>query len=90
MAKKSSSAPRERRRHLNDDQCKDVALLISAEMRDYEPACADYFSKGPHQSGDLLYPFVPVWGSDYDAVVEKVKRLFHPAEAAVIIENLTA
>lgn len=93
MAKKNgkpSGAPGEhpRTKHLNADQCKAAAARISLERRTYE---ADFvrYAQANLQAG---YPgsFVPIWPADYDLCVRKIQRLYHPEEAAIIIENLTA
>ena len=73
-------------RFMNDDQCKKLAEKISAEMKTYQADMAAF--KAAEGKKDE-YRKYPMWGPDFDSVVEKIKRLFHPDEAEIIIKNLT-
>jgi hypothetical protein len=93
MAKKKqtpSGIPGEpqRTKHLSDEACKAAAAKISLERRSYEVDFVRY-AQANFQAG---YPgsFIPIWPADYDLCVEKINRLYHPEEATIIIENLTA
>jgi hypothetical protein len=92
MARKAT-APREpgepqRQRHLNAEQCKMAAARISTERRTYEAEFVRYAQTNVRDG----FPgaFVPIWPADFDRCVEKIRFLYHPEEAAIIIENLTA
>ena len=94
MAKKNakpSGTPveRERKSFLNDGMCKLAAARISAERRTYQADFVRYAQTNLH-AGGYAGSFIPVWPADYDACVEKIRRLYSPEEAAVIVENLTA
>jgi len=94
MAKKTkATAPREpgefiHIKRLNEAQCKMTAVRINGERRTYQAALEQY-SLCNKRDG---YPgsFVPIWPADFDTCVAKINHLFHPEEAATIIENLTA
>lgn len=92
MAKKPASptngGERERKSYLTDDKRKAAAARISAERRSYQVDVVRYLQAN-HQKAGYAGSFVPVWPEDYDACVEKIKRLYAPADAAVIVENLT-
>ena len=89
--KKAQTEPGEpqRARHLSDAHCKATAARISAERRTYEADFVRYAQTNLH-AGGYAGSFIPVWPADYDACVEKIRRLYSPEEAAVIVENLTA
>ena len=75
------------KRYLNDDQCLQVAGRISDQLRRY-PELKSAWDRGT--CGACVAEVVPIWGPDLETVTIKVNRLFHPAEAAVIIPALTA
>jgi hypothetical protein len=85
--KSVSSGKQERMRHFSDEYCKAAAREISGQLRDY-PAHLALWEQSTCEK--MLAPVVPIWGPDFATVKEKITRLYHPAEAAVIIENLTA
>jgi hypothetical protein len=74
-------------RFLNKEQCISLAAKISAEMKTYTKDKAEFELE--RARGKITDKY-PMWGPDYDTVVEKIKRLFHPEEAEAIIEKLTA
>ena len=71
-----------KKRYMSADQCKQAATRISAEMRDYPK----HLNQWQRRTGP---PVVPLWGPDFEAVEAKINRLYHPEEAALIIEALT-
>ena len=74
-------------RYFSDAACKQIAARISAEMRKYPAHLALFHAfRLPNHN---LAVIVPMWGPDYDAVEAKINRLYHPEEAALIIEALT-
>ncbi len=76
-----------RMRHLSNAECKVAATRISDELRNYPAHLALWERSTPNK---CLAPVVPIWGPDFTTVKEKIRHLYHPDEAAVIIENLTA
>jgi hypothetical protein len=84
----SNGSQAQRRRFFTDEKCKEIAGRISIELRDYAEH-KDLERRG-HLPNMILSPVVPIWGPDYDTVVHKVNLLFHPDEAAIIVEHLTA
>jgi hypothetical protein len=75
---------KERKRYLNDEQCQEVAGRIKAQMPQYADARAAW-DKIPNPKSSYPFLFIPVWPADLEQVNERVTRLFHPAEAAVIM-----
>ena len=99
--KKSSvngNGERQRTRHFNDAACKVIAARISGELREYpkhlelwnKPVALNADGRPSRLASGGHAPAVPIWGPTFEAVTEKVNRLYHPEEAAVIIANLTA
>ena len=83
----------ERRRHYDDDDCIEIAHKISGEMKDY-PEDLRLWQKSiagtKLAANGYAQRVVPLWGYTFERVVEKIKVLFHPEEATIIIQNLSA
>ena len=73
------------KRHLNDEQCQEVARRIKTEMRHYEAATVAWEKIPNDAKAAFPFSFIPLWPTDLEQVNERVTRLFHPAEAAVIM-----
>ena len=72
------------KRYFNNEQCQEVARRIKTEMPHYEAATVAW-GKMNNQTGRFPFAFIPLWPADLEQLNEKVTRLFHPAEAAVIM-----
>ena len=91
MAKKKSVTikpqERERKRYFTDVQCRAAAARIKAQMPQYSEA-KDAWGKLDPKTGGFPYSFVPLYPADFEQIRERVNRLYHPAEAAVILSEL--
>lgn len=85
-----------KRRYLSDEQCKQSAVRISAEMREDR--------EGREKWGDQWKVAIPIgdgvctlgkkppnliFPGDFDAAKAMIEHLYHPAEAELIIKSLT-
>ena len=90
MAKKKGEPQpkeRERKRYFTDVQCRKAAARITAQMVQYQEAKSAWDNLNP-QTGGFPYSFVPLYPADLEPVRERITRLYHPAEAAVILAEL--
>lgn len=80
-----------KKRYLNNAACKTIAAQLSQEMREDREGfktwgCEWFVSSGGvigKKPGHLIIP------GDMEKGMAIIKRLYHPEEAAIIIEHLT-
>lgn len=80
-----------KRRYLTNEQCKQSAVRISAEMREdregrekWGASWVAFNEVGPGKKPPHL-----VIPGDFDAAKKAIEHLYHPEEAALIIQSLT-
>jgi len=78
---------RERKRYFTDSQCRAAAARIKAQMPQYQEARTAWGKLDP-KTGGFPYSFVPLYPADPEQIRERITRLYHPAEAAVILAEL--